>query len=59
MKLEIEKLDEIDVFFSTEPVSEEQHQAFSAFLQKRKLQRAKRSAVLAMRKNSTSAAKRQ
>ena len=42
MKMDIKKLDEVDVVFSNEPVSEEQHQKFSAFLQKRKLQRAKR-----------------
>ena len=38
MKLDLKKLEELDVLFSNEAVSEEQHLKFSAFLQKRKLQ---------------------
>jgi len=44
MKLQIEKLEDVDVFFSTEAVSEEQHLRFSEFLQKRKRLRETRSA---------------
>ena len=52
MRPQIEKLDDVDVFFSTRTISEEEHLLFSEFLRKRKLDREKR-AVTAARRNAT------